>query len=642
MSIQNYLNQIKTAVFGKDVRQSIHDAIKQCYDDASVDHDNANMEVKLARGTHETLNDRITENEKNQENLSSQLDTKASKNEIFSMANMGQDIKEAMTNGSVAVVGKNMILNENIVPNQINYDKTDFINTGKNLLNLKKIKYNCYIDNKGQLINNSNYITTDYIQFRKGEKINLSRKTDDGNISLRGIRFACFFNSNYEAISNLYYDNLSNIESLICNNDDVFCVKLTFLKGYADKNSMLYKGEEVNYIEEFHYLINELKANHKIVEEINNIVSNIDVKKFIEDKEVINNANIIPFSLETNSVNFLKLTGNLLVLDKCLEGFYIGDNGIYYNSNTYVTTDFIQIKRGQFITLSRSNNGVITKRAIRTACFYDKDFNFIEFYDNSSGNNESLKCNSEGVCYVKLSILKGYYDTLTNLTYGNQVPSQVEKNKIELRNSNSLNGKHIVGFGDSIVYGAGNSGYGIVDIIAENNDMTCENKAVGGATILKRTSNNIPKQIENYEGNPDYIILDGYINDCVLSDVLEVLGDVSSYYGGTFDNSTIIGQFETMLKYMLTKFHSSKIVYICVHHMSSRDDSKVKIVHDKIVKACKKWSIPVVDLYEEGQLNTTINIYKEKYTDSGDSTHPNRLGYDLFYIPKIEAKLKTL
>ena len=66
-SIQNHLNQIKNAIFGKDVRQSIHDAIKQCYDDASVDHDNANMEVKLARGTHETLNDRITENEKNQE-----------------------------------------------------------------------------------------------------------------------------------------------------------------------------------------------------------------------------------------------------------------------------------------------------------------------------------------------------------------------------------------------------------------------------------------------------------------------------------------------------------------------------------------------------------------------------------------------
>ena len=29
-------------MFGKDVRQSIHDAIKQCYDDASINHDNAN------------------------------------------------------------------------------------------------------------------------------------------------------------------------------------------------------------------------------------------------------------------------------------------------------------------------------------------------------------------------------------------------------------------------------------------------------------------------------------------------------------------------------------------------------------------------------------------------------------------------
>ena len=149
MSIQNYLNQIKTAVFGKDVRQSIHDAIKQCYDDASVDHDNANMEVKLARGTHETLNDRITENEKNQENLSSQLDNKANKNEIFTMANMGQDIKESMTGGSVAVVGKNAILNENIVDGQVYGEKTNFLNQlNKNLFDGKFLNYYLTGDDK--------------------------------------------------------------------------------------------------------------------------------------------------------------------------------------------------------------------------------------------------------------------------------------------------------------------------------------------------------------------------------------------------------------------------------------------------------------------------------------------------------------
>ena len=74
MSIQNYLNQIKSAVFGKDVRQSIHDAIKQCYDDASIDHDNANMEVKLARGSHDTLNERFTSVEENIKNNSEQLE----------------------------------------------------------------------------------------------------------------------------------------------------------------------------------------------------------------------------------------------------------------------------------------------------------------------------------------------------------------------------------------------------------------------------------------------------------------------------------------------------------------------------------------------------------------------------------------
>lgn len=34
-TIQDYLNNILKAVYGKDVRQSIHDAIKQCYTDAA-------------------------------------------------------------------------------------------------------------------------------------------------------------------------------------------------------------------------------------------------------------------------------------------------------------------------------------------------------------------------------------------------------------------------------------------------------------------------------------------------------------------------------------------------------------------------------------------------------------------------------
>ena len=73
MSITNYLNKIKTAVYGRDVRGAIHDAIKECYDDASVNHDNANMEVKMARGTHNTLNDRLDESDEIQAQTNAQL-----------------------------------------------------------------------------------------------------------------------------------------------------------------------------------------------------------------------------------------------------------------------------------------------------------------------------------------------------------------------------------------------------------------------------------------------------------------------------------------------------------------------------------------------------------------------------------------
>lgn len=63
MSITMHLNEIKSAVYGRDVRDAIHDAIKECYDDAAINNNNANMEVTLARGTHDTLNERLTEHE---------------------------------------------------------------------------------------------------------------------------------------------------------------------------------------------------------------------------------------------------------------------------------------------------------------------------------------------------------------------------------------------------------------------------------------------------------------------------------------------------------------------------------------------------------------------------------------------------
>ncbi|WP_105208070.1 hypothetical protein [Streptococcus suis] len=58
MGIDNHLKVIKEGVFGRDVRQAIHDGIQQAYDDATAEG-NSNMEVAKARGTFDNLSKRF-------------------------------------------------------------------------------------------------------------------------------------------------------------------------------------------------------------------------------------------------------------------------------------------------------------------------------------------------------------------------------------------------------------------------------------------------------------------------------------------------------------------------------------------------------------------------------------------------------
>ena len=68
-----------------------------------------------------TLDKRITNNYNVLD--SNKVDKFDYDSKIWSMANMGQDVKEAMTGGSVAVVGKNAILTENISDYQVTLNK---------------------------------------------------------------------------------------------------------------------------------------------------------------------------------------------------------------------------------------------------------------------------------------------------------------------------------------------------------------------------------------------------------------------------------------------------------------------------------------------------------------------------------------
>ena len=109
--------------------------------------------------------------------ISSQLEQKVNKidldSKIWSMSNMGQDIKEAMTGGSVAVVGEDMVLTENIVDNQVTPKKTNFIKVvnGANKLDSNKVTKGSYIKKLGETTTHASLFYSDIIEVKAGDVI---------------------------------------------------------------------------------------------------------------------------------------------------------------------------------------------------------------------------------------------------------------------------------------------------------------------------------------------------------------------------------------------------------------------------------------------------------------------------------------
>ena len=68
----------------------------------------------------------------------SQLNNKITKGQV-TMSDLTQEVKEALTGGAVAVVGKDTVGNTNLRYKAVSYDKTDFLETGTNLFDKSKV-----------------------------------------------------------------------------------------------------------------------------------------------------------------------------------------------------------------------------------------------------------------------------------------------------------------------------------------------------------------------------------------------------------------------------------------------------------------------------------------------------------------------
>ena len=214
----------------------------------------------------------------------------------------------------------------------------------------------------------------------------------------------------------------------------------------------------------------------------------------------------------------------------------------------------------------------------------------------------------------------------------------------QLRLYELLRGKTVVGFGDSIMYGAGNDGRGIAELIGEKYGMTCFNYALGGAVMGEYDiKSHIPDQLEKAVAagqKADLILLDGGANDAYRQTGLGSLADgfdMSYIYEGSFS-----GGFEKTMWLINNHWKNTPVIYIRPHNMNLCDDSLERAYGERGLEIAKKWSAAPVDLYTNNDMNTEIQAICERYTYDNpaqgrhDGIHPTILGYTKYYLPPIE------
>ena len=67
-NIQGYLEKIKNARFGKDVRQAIHDGIKQCYEDGKANSGGSGATAEQIQQIKNHINDNTVHTTKEEKN----------------------------------------------------------------------------------------------------------------------------------------------------------------------------------------------------------------------------------------------------------------------------------------------------------------------------------------------------------------------------------------------------------------------------------------------------------------------------------------------------------------------------------------------------------------------------------------------
>lgn len=235
-----------------------------------------------------------------------------------------------------------------------------------------------------------------------------------------------------------------------------------------------------------------------------------------------------------------------------------------------------------------------------------------------------------------------------------------------------LAGKKIIYHGDSICESrtdtskANYNGGGYAKIIADITGSVYENYAGSGSVLvsalpsgqsLSPTAKYIVTDMDNMTDDADIICFQGGINDWFKDCPLGELSDIDDY-SGVLNTTEVIGALESICRKAINKWSDKHICFIITHKIANNNAAyaknyegegswSYKELHDVMIQIFNKYSIPYLDMFNEGGLNSYMDIHNTMYftggsTEEPDKTHPNELAYRKYYVPKLIKLFESL
>lgn len=222
----------------------------------------------------------------------------------------------------------------------------------------------------------------------------------------------------------------------------------------------------------------------------------------------------------------------------------------------------------------------------------------------------------------------------------------------------NFDSKRVLVFGDSIMYGSGNGGYGVAEYIAHDLKLDVGKYCVGGSRVGYFAGKDwMVQQVKRAIGDrADVVVFDGFTNDCCKTNKVSCdvpLGEEEEGFDG-FDiekagkEDSFSHCFQCILSALKSYFPNAALVFVRPHRMGRREEHVQILYGERAAALAKKWGAEVVDLYRDSGLDTFLPEHRDMYTNdsygwgTGDCTHPNAAGYEKFYMPHIEEAIKKL